>query len=102
MKAGVHVGIGAAVLLIGIQMAWAADPVKGKALHDASCATECHTAKGNGNPNALYQRANRKDSLEKLTAQVAFCNQQVLQSKWFPEEEADVVAYLNATFYHFK
>ena len=41
------------------------------------------------------------DSLEKLRAQVAFCNQQVLGSEWFPEDEADVVTYLNGAFYHF-
>ncbi|MBF0270543.1 MAG: hypothetical protein HQL98_00515 [Magnetococcales bacterium] len=95
-------GVGLAVLLLGAQSVWAADPVKGKALHDASCTSGCHAAKGKGDPNALYQRPGRKDSLEKLKAQVAFCNQQALQSKWFPEDEADVVAYLNATFYHFK
>lgn len=101
MNSGIRLGV--AVLLIGVSSwVWAADPVKGKALHDAGCATDCHAAKGNGDPNALYQRAGRKDSLEKLKAQVAFCNQQVLNSKWFPEEEADVVAYLNSTFYHFK
>ncbi|MBF0189625.1 MAG: hypothetical protein HQL99_00575 [Magnetococcales bacterium] len=94
--------MGLAVLLMGTTSVWAADPVKGKALHDASCASGCHAAKGKGDANALYQRAGRKDSLEKLKAQVAFCNQQVLGSKWFPEDEADVVAYLNATFYHFK
>ncbi|MBF0340644.1 MAG: cytochrome c [Magnetococcales bacterium] len=102
MKQGMMWGLGLAALLLGSHPLFAADTAKGKALHDAGCLGGCHASKGNGDPNALYQRSNRKDSLEKLRAQVAFCNQQVLHSKWFPEDEADVVEYLNATFYHFK
>lgn len=102
MEYGKVLGLGLAVVVLGVASAWAGDVAKGKELHDPSCAGACHAAKGAGDVNALYTRKNRKDSLEKLKAQVAFCNQQVLDSKWFPEDEADVVAYLNATFYHFK
>jgi len=80
----------------------AADAVNGKKLHDASCVTECHAKRVNGESNKLYTRDNNKKSLEALKAQVAICNEKVLSSKWFPEDEADVVEYLNKEFYHFK
>lgn len=102
MKRGWILGVGLLGLTIATQPLWAADPVRGKTLHDKGCVTGCHAARGKGDETALYQRERRKDSLEKLQAQVSFCNQQVLKSEWFPEDEADVVAYLNATFYHFK
>lgn len=75
---------------------------RGKTLHDPGCLGDCHAGRTGGAANDLYTRENRRmDSLEKLRAQVAFCNQQVLGSEWFPEDEADVVAYLNGAFYHF-
>ena len=80
----------------------AADTVHGKELHDASCITACHSAKVDGPANDLYKRANRRKSLAKLTMQVEFCNQQVLDSEWWPEDVSDVVEYLNTQFYHFK
>ncbi|MBF0429511.1 MAG: hypothetical protein HQL94_11360 [Magnetococcales bacterium] len=97
-----HAIIGCLTLLFGMQPLFAADVAKGKELHDKSCMGACHEAKGNGDPNAIYTRKGRKDSLEKVKVQVAFCNQQALKSAWFPEDEENVVAYLNATFYHFK
>ncbi|MBF0293663.1 MAG: hypothetical protein HQL96_00620 [Magnetococcales bacterium] len=100
MKKSLWIGI--ALLVAASGSAMAADAVRGKELHDKSCKGACHASRGNGNPDALYQRPNRKETLEKLKVQVSFCNQQVLKSEWFPEDEADVVAYLNATFYHFK
>jgi hypothetical protein len=79
-----------------------ADADHGKELHDPSCITGCHSSKVDGASNDLYKRQGRRDSLEKLTAQVNFCNQQVLDSEWWPEDELDVVEYLNSQFYHFK
>ena len=81
---------------------WAADAVRGKTLHDAKCLTGCHASRANGVANGLYTRKTRLGSLEKLKSQVAFCNQQVLNTEWWPEDEADVVAYLNSAFYKFK
>ncbi|MBF0107832.1 MAG: cytochrome c [Magnetococcales bacterium] len=80
----------------------AADAENGKKLHDASCITPCHAQRVNGTSNQLYTRENNKKTLEALRAQVATCNQMVLSSKWFPEDEADVVEYLNKEFYHLK
>lgn len=81
---------------------WAADADKGKLLHDPNCMTSCHAAKANGQPNALYTRQGHLASLEKLKSQVSFCNQQVLNTQWWPEDEANVVEYLNREFYKFK
>ncbi|MBF0453593.1 MAG: cytochrome c [Magnetococcales bacterium] len=81
---------------------WSADAARGEELHDKSCLTACHSAKAGGVSNDLYKRPNRRNTLAKLTAMVTYCNQQVLDSEWWPEDEADVVAYLNSNFYHFK
>ncbi|MEO5349047.1 MAG: hypothetical protein H7836_05325 [Magnetococcus sp. YQC-3] len=89
------------VLPVG-SAAWAADAAKGKQLHDPACMTQCHAGKAGGNANGIYTRKEHLASLEKLKAQVAFCNQQVLNTKWWPEDEADVVEYLNQEFYKFK
>ena len=40
-------------------------------------------------------------SLPQLHAQVSFCATQ-LKTGWFPEDEEDVVAWLNHRYYHFK
>lgn len=80
----------------------AADAKNGKLLHDASCIVQCHAGRSNGESNKIYVREGNKKSLEALKAQVATCNQMVLSSKWFPEDEADVVEYLNQEFYHLK
>lgn len=90
------------VFSVAATSGWAADAARGKTLHDPSCLTNCHAAKANGVANNLYTRKNRLGSLEKLKSQVAFCNQQVLNSEWWPEDVADVVHYLNSTFYKFK
>ncbi|MBF0161436.1 MAG: cytochrome c [Magnetococcales bacterium] len=80
----------------------AADAEKGKLLHDPSCMTNCHASKANGDANSLYTRKERRmTSLEKLKSQVSFCNQQVLNTQWWPEDEANVVEYLNRAFYKF-
>ncbi len=81
---------------------WTADVAKGKILHDPGCLTDCHASRAGGNANGIYTRKGHKESLEKLKSQVAVCNQQVLKSQWWPEDEADVVEYLNHEFYKFK
>jgi hypothetical protein len=50
----------------------------------------------------IYTRSDSKvKSLAKLKSQVALCNTE-LRLDLFPEDEADVVAYLNKQFYKFK
>jgi cytochrome c5 len=76
----------------------AADVENGKSLHDDSCIS-CHLMDDH---LALYTREGRKvSSLHSLGGQVSMCTQ-VLNVDWFPEDERDVVEYLNATYYQFK
>ena len=69
----------------------------GAFLHAEHCS-ECHSVP---NHEALYTRENRvvQERL-RLNGQVSACVQ-VFSLGWFPEEEQDVSAYLNATYYHF-
>ncbi|MBF0184811.1 MAG: cytochrome c [Magnetococcales bacterium] len=90
-------------LALGVTLPlFAADAERGRMLHDQSCLSACHASRVQGQPNDIYTRKGRRDSLEKLKAQVAFCNQQVLNTLWWPEDEANVVEYLNRAFYQFK
>lgn len=81
---------------------WSADAAKGKQLHDKSCVTACHAGKTGGQANDIYTRKGRLGSLEKLKSQVSVCNQQLLNTQWWPDDEADVVEYLNREFYKFQ
>ncbi|MDJ0806075.1 MAG: cytochrome c [Gammaproteobacteria bacterium] len=74
-----------------------ADLETGRELHEENCI-ECHMMDDH---TALYTRADRKvDSLHRLGGQVSACTQ-ILNITWFPEEERDVVEYLNTEYYHF-
>lgn len=73
------------------------DLSNGDFLHAEHCSA-CHRVE---NHEALYTRENRvvQDRI-RLNGQVSACVQ-VFSLGWFPEEEKDVSAYLNATYYHF-
>lgn len=74
-----------------------ADIENGKELHDESCV-DCHMMPDHA---ALYTKQDRKvDSLHRLGGQVSLCTQ-ILNITWFPEEERDVVDYLNNNYYKF-
>jgi len=76
-----------------------ADIENGKTLHQDKCKT-CHMV--GGDHSALYKRDNRKvKAYGKLKGQVSMCMQN-FNIDWFPEEEEDVVNYLNKEYYHFK
>ena len=79
----------------------AADPVKGKILHDKQCVA-CHVKQFGGDGTEVYTRSPRivKDRAA-LSRRVAHCATQT-GARWFPDEEEDVAAYLNQQFYHFK
>jgi hypothetical protein len=50
----------------------------------------------------MYTRDGRLLSTQlDVLQRVATCNSQV-KAGWFPEEEAEVAAYLNQQYYHFK
>lgn len=78
-----------------------ADMAAGKEHHDKACVA-CHAKMFGGDGSKMYTRDGRvlSDRLE-LLQRVAACNSQ-MKAGWFPEEEADVAAYLNQQYYHFK
>ena len=74
----------------------------GKAIDQAKCYA-CHAKKtGFSNGDMIYTRSDRKvKDYARLKTMVAMCNSE-LRLDMFPEDEADVVAYLNKQFYKFK
>lgn len=83
-----------AVLFIFASPAMAADPVKGKTLHDQKCFG-CHDTR-------QYTRKNRIiHTFEDLEGRVEFCDA-ASKAGFTPEDIEDVVAYLNKEFYKFK
>lgn len=69
----------------------------GRALSERDCVA-CHRQKY-GSPEAIYLRADRRvNTFAQLQAQVARCNAE-LPTQYFPEEEEQLVEYLNHTFY---
>lgn len=64
---------------------------EGRDLHDVSCVS-CHG-------DEMYMRDSSKiHSQFDLRRQVSFCSNH-LSTEWFPNEESDVVEYLNLKFY---
>ena len=90
-----------AMLLSGIAQA-APNVQNGKAIDQAKCYA-CHAKKtGFSNGDMIYTRSDRKvKDYTRLKTMVAMCNTE-LRLDMFPEDEADVVAYLNKQFYKFK
>jgi mono/diheme cytochrome c family protein len=78
-----------------------ADSSAGKALHEKNC-TSCHASSFGGDGSAIYTREYNKVKTSKgLVAQVRNCNT-ILGLKWFEDEELNVAAYLNQTYYKFE
>lgn len=77
------------------------DPAAGKSIVERDCIS-CHAQKFPADPNRMYTRSDhRVTTPQKLAAQVQACNTN-LGKGYFPEDEDNIAAYLNATFYHFK
>ncbi len=78
----------------------AADVARGKALHDKQCVS-CHVKRYGGDGSEMYLRADRiiRDRTA-LGQRVATCNAMV-NAGLFPEEEADIAAYLAQRYYKF-
>ena len=78
------------------------DLANGKVIDQKKCYA-CHAKKsGFGNGDMIYTRSDSKvTSLPKLKSMVAMCNTE-LRLDLFPEDEADVTAFLNKQFYKFK
>jgi hypothetical protein len=80
----------------------APDLANGKAIDQQKCYA-CHAKKtGFGNGDMIYTRTDGKvKSLADLKKMVSLCNTE-LRLDLFPEDEADVTAFLNKQFYKFK
>ncbi|MGA7950919.1 MAG: cytochrome c [Thiobacillaceae bacterium] len=77
------------------------DPAHGQALLEKSCMS-CHVSMYGGDGSEVYLRPNRiVKNRAQLLGRVAACNANT-GAGWFPEEEADVAAYLNQKYYKFK
>ncbi|MEW6512544.1 MAG: cytochrome c [Pseudomonadota bacterium] len=78
----------------------AADAARGKALHDKLCLS-CHVKRYGGDGSAMYLRSDRMIHERKaLDQRVATCNA-MTNAGLFPEDEADIAAYLAQRFYKF-
>jgi mono/diheme cytochrome c family protein len=80
----------------------APDLANGKQIDQQKCYS-CHAKKsGFGNGDMIYTRSDSKvKTLANLEKMVGMCNTE-LRLDLFPEDEADVVAFLNQQFYKFK
>lgn len=79
----------------------AADVTEGGKLVAEKKCEACHHNKTLGEAGAIYLRKGRKvTSIEKLKAQVALCNSE-LNLQLFPDDEENVVAFLDRTYYRF-
>lgn len=77
------------------------DAAKGKALTEKQC-TACHVSLFGGDGSGVYTRADRKvKTASQLGARIAGCNTNT-GAGWFPEDELNVAAHLNNTYYKFK
>jgi mono/diheme cytochrome c family protein len=77
------------------------DAKAGEKLHKAQCAG-CHVGRFGGDGSKIYTRAERRvKSASSLAQQITTCNAN-LGNNLFPEDEANLGAYLNQTYYKFK
>ena len=78
-----------------------ADIKNGKELHESNC-TSCHISMQGGDGSGIYTRENsRMSSHSALKKQVKRCRDS-LGVEWPEAHVADVVEYLNTSFYKFK
>ena len=96
------IGVMLASALASAHAMAAPDLANGKAIDQQKCYS-CHAKKsGFGNGDMIYTRSDGKvKSLANLKKMVALCNSE-LRLDLFPEDEADVTAFLNQQFYKFK
>lgn len=77
-----------------------ADINNGKELHNSNC-TSCHVSMQGGDGSGIYTRENKRiESHPALIKQVKRCRDS-LGMPWPEEHVADVVEYLNSSFYKF-
>jgi len=89
------------IFSIGFSYAYANDVERGRILHNENCI-KCHAAMYGGDGSTMYLREERHiESLKALNMQVKRCKNS-LGLPWPEDQIDDLIAYLNATFYHFK
>ena len=72
-----------------------------KLVSDAKCEA-CHASKRGGDGSSMYSRQDRRVTTKsQLLSQVGRCNNE-LNLGLFPDDEAAIATYLNATHYKFK
>ncbi len=77
-----------------------ADAAAGRTLSQKDCIG-CHARKFDGDATRIYTRPDRKvRNPEQLLAQVQLCNSE-LNLQYFPDDEANVAAYLDREHYRF-
>ncbi|HXZ49329.1 MAG TPA: hypothetical protein VEG27_09930 [Usitatibacter sp.] len=80
----------------------AGDPKVGKMLVEAKGCDACHARQKLEGAPTIYQRKDRKvGSLAELKAQVSACNHG-MHLDLTPNDERDIVAFLNEAYYKFK
>jgi cytochrome c553 len=96
------VSLGVLSMLMSSPVLAALDLANGKTIDQQKCYA-CHAKKtGFSNGDMIYTRSDGKvKSLADLKKMVGLCNTE-LRLDLFPEDEADVGAYLNQQFYKFK
>ncbi len=78
-----------------------ADVQAGARLHAEQCAG-CHIARFGGDGSRIYTRPDRQvKSIESLVQRITTCNAN-LGNNLFPDDEANLGAWLNQTHYRFK
>ena len=77
------------------------DAKAGEKLHQQQCAG-CHIGRFGGDGSKIYTRADRRvKSAASLAQQITTCNAN-LGNNLFPDDEANLGAFLNKTYYKFK
>jgi cytochrome c len=96
-----RIAIALSCLLLSMAVQAAGDPKLGKPLHDKQCVA-CHVKLLGGDGSAMYKRKPRLvNDARALGQRVAACSAQT-GAGWFPEDEANVAAFLNQAYYKFK
>lgn len=79
-----------------------ADVAAGKVLHTENNCSACHQQRTGKGEKDFYTRVDRKvTSQEKLISQIAYCSSQ-LNLSFFPEDELNIAAFLNSSYYKLK
>ena len=95
----VLVAAGAALAQAGKPYA-SGDAAAGRELSQKDCVA-CHARKFDGDATRIYTRADRKVTTPaQLIAQVQLCSTE-LKLSYFPDDEANVAAYLDREHYRF-